>query len=133
MCSPCPTPPPPSLNVTVQQFQAFFAGDANFASTSSTLIQFWLDQAPPFFDICRWDDLLVSGVLYWIAHQITWAIKNSAQPLTDDTSRQQAGQVGFGRDSKLLNDEANNPYLETNYGRQYLYYMRFVGAGATAL
>lgn len=115
---------------TIASFRAMFP---EFANTADSVIQAWIANATPFFNVCRWDDLLAIGVCNWVAHQITLAAANAAQPLTDDTTMQKAGPLQYSRDAKLVNAEAENPYLRTTYGQQYLYYMRFVGAGAVAL
>lgn len=115
---------------TLAQFRAQFP---EFSAIPDASVVFWLALAVPFFDPCRWDDLLQLGVLYWVAHQITLASANAAQPLTDDTTMQKAGPVTYSRDPKLVNAEADDPYLRTTYGQQYRYYMKFVGAGAIAL
>ncbi len=115
---------------TFAQFVALFP---EFASLPSATFNAWLSNATPFFNQGRWADLLTLGVCYWIAHSITLANANSVQPMTDDTSGQKAGDVSYQRDSKLVNAEADDPYMRTTYGQQYRYYMKQVGAGATAL
>lgn len=111
----------------------FIVAFPEFANIATAKIQSWIDRAQPFFNPQRWDDLLCDGVMYWVAHSLQLAMANADQPLTDDTSSQTAGPVSYQRDSKLLNAEADNPYLKTAYGQQYLYYQRMVGAGAIAL
>jgi hypothetical protein len=118
------------MTVTPSSFQAQFP---EFASTPQTLIQTWLTASVPFFNTDRWDDLLDLGVAYWVAHQIVAAQQNAAAQTTDDTIMQKEGDVSYQRDSVLVNRIADNPYLSTPYGKQYLYYMKFVGAGGIAL
>jgi hypothetical protein len=126
----CPPQPPANINVTPQQFQTQFP---EFQNVTQAMIQMWISAAPPFFNVQRWGDLLNLGVLFWVAHQIKLGQANADQPLTDDSTMQKAGDVSYMRDSKLVNAQAENPYMRTTYGQQYLYYMRLVGAGATAL
>jgi hypothetical protein len=115
---------------TLAQFRLQFP---EFASTPDATILNWLALADPFFDQARWGTWLTLGVLYWVAHQIKLASQNALNGFTDDTTSQREGDVGFSRDSKLVNDEAHNPYLQTVYGQQYYRYARMVGAGAIAL
>lgn len=114
-------------------FAQFVAAFPEFATLPESTFNFWLANATPFFNQGRWADLLTLGVCYWIAHSITLANANSVQPMTDDTSGQKAGDVSYQRDSKLVNAEADDPYMRTTYGQQYRAYMKMVGAGATAL
>lgn len=125
-----PTGPVPSISVTVAQFRAQFP---EFSYVTDAVIQNWITKATPFFDPIRWDDLLNLGVMYWVAHQITLATANATQPLTDDSTMQKAGDVSYQRDSRLVNAQAEDPYMRTTYGQMYRYYMRYVGAGAIAL
>jgi hypothetical protein len=118
------------MTVTPSSFQAQFP---EFASTSQTLIQTWITASVTFFNTDRWDDLLDLGVAYWVAHQIVDAQQDAIAPVTDDTVMQKEGDVSYQRDSVLVNRIADNPYLSTKYGRKYLYYMKFVGAGGVAL
>jgi|GEM_PF-2926389 hypothetical protein len=118
------------MAVTPSSFQAQFP---EFASLTAAQIQFWLDQSDSFFDATRWDDLLDLGVSYWVAHQLVSATQDAAVQVTDDTVQQKAGDVSYQRDSTLVNRIADNPYLSTSYGKKYLYYMKFVGAGGIAL
>jgi hypothetical protein len=118
------------MSVTPSSFQEMFP---EFASTPVASIQSWITASGPFFDPQRWDDLLDLGVSYWVAHQIVSAQQNAAQQATDDTIQQKEGDVSYQRDSVLVNRIADNPYLATSYGKQYLYYMKFVGAGGVAL
>lgn len=120
----------PAALPTVTSFRALFP---EFQATADAAIQTWIDASGPFFNVSRWDDLLTLGVSYWTAHQLMLAGANAAQPLTDDTTMQKAGDVSFQRDAQLVNAEAKNPYMRTAYGQQYLYYMRMAGAGGVAV
>ena len=114
-------------------YAQFIAQFPEFANISPYVVNNWLDLANPFFDQGRWDDMLTLGVLYWVAHQIQDSMANATQPLTDDSISQKAGEVSYSRDSKLMNAQADNPYLKTYYGQQYWKYARLVGAGGAAL
>jgi uncharacterized protein DUF4054 len=114
-------------------YAQFIAQFPEFANISASVVNNWLGLAVPFFNQPRWDDMLTLGVLYWVAHQIQSAMANASQPLTDDTDMQKAGDLSYSRDSKLMNAEADNPYLTTAYGRQYWKYARLVGTGGIAL
>jgi hypothetical protein len=114
----------------LSDFRAMFP---TLTKYSDEAVNFWLGQADPFFDQDRWDDVLVIGVLNWVAHQLVLVDANAAQGLTDDGSVKKVGDISKTRDSELMNKQADNPYYRTPYGQQYLYYQSYVGAGATVV
>jgi hypothetical protein len=104
-----------------------------FQVTTDAVIQFWIDKSVPFFNAERWDDLLDQGVGNWVAHSITLTKANAGQQITDDAIMKKVGDIQKSRDASLMLKQADNPYMRTTYGQQYLYYMRYVGAGGTAV
>ena len=91
----------------------------------------WLTLATPFFDQCRWDDLLFMGMQYWVAHMLQMSTANAAnvgKPF-DDAVMKKVGDIAKSRDPKLLQLQMENTYMRTPYGQQYVMYRQLVGIG----
>jgi hypothetical protein len=96
-------------------------------------VNMWLNQATPFFDPDRWDDLLFLGMLYWTAHQLVISKANSTQQLTDDGLTKKVGDISKTRDTELMNKQADDPYYRTGYGQMYRSYAQLAGMGGVAV
>lgn len=111
-------------------FQALFP---ELAVVTQDKFTFFLTMSTPMFNRDRWDDLLLPGTLYWIAHTYVLSIANATQQTTDDVIMKKIRDVQKQRDGMLMNKEADNPYYRTTYGQQYLYYLDLVGMGGIAV
>jgi hypothetical protein len=96
-------------------------------------VNMWLTQADPFFDKCRWDDLLFLGMLYWTAHQLVVNKQNSLSQNFDDAITKKVGDIMKTRSEKLMLQQMNDPYQRTLYGQQYQSYVCLVGIGGYTL
>jgi hypothetical protein len=97
---------------------------------------FWLSLSDEQFDQCRWDGLYFVGVLYWIAHSATAGTltgSTGANAAFDTTIMKKVGDVQKQRSAELLKMVADDPYMSTLYGQQYLYYAGLVGMGGIAV
>lgn len=105
------------------------------AKVNEAKFTFWLSLSDPQFDQGRWDDLYFVGVLYWIAHSATVGTLNAGNPsgAFDDTIMKKVGDVQKQRAAELIMMQANDPYMRTIYGQQYLYYASLVGMGGVAV
>lgn len=119
--------------ITPSDFKTEFPA---FANTDDAKIQYWLDKSDPYFNIPRWGDLYDDGLGNWVAHQLTMQIlqgTTSAAGVADDANMKKVGNVQKGRDSMLMNKAADEPYYKTQYGQQFMYLRKFVGAGGMAV
>lgn len=115
---------------TLADFRAQFP---ELSAKTDAQVNLWLGQSDPFFDQGRWDDMLFIGMLYWVAHQLVVVTANAGTQLIDDSVMKKVGDIAKSRDPTLILKLAQNPYLRTAYGQQYLDYQRLVGIGGFAV
>lgn len=121
--------------MTPAEFKARFP---EFASETDQRVQLFIDDADPLFDQERWGDLYPAGVANLVAHEIVMANAQTVaagklSKLSTDTLTKKVGDVQVGKDTMLLNKQAENPYLRTLYGQKYLNYRKIVGLGAVSV
>jgi hypothetical protein len=116
--------------LTYEQFQARLP---EFASTPTDTITNYINEAQPFFDTVRWDDLLFLGVVFWVAHYITLDAANANSQLTDDSVMKKVGDISKSRSAKLVELEADDDFYRTNYGGRYLKLKYLVSRGGMAV
>jgi hypothetical protein len=120
--------------MTPTEFKSRFPA---FASQTSQSIQDYLTLAVPFFDVDRWGGFYSEGLANWVAHNIVTdnvlAADSISDPDAGNVTEKHVGPVGMTMDSKLLNKQADDPYMTTRYGQRYRRLARLVGAGGTAV
>jgi hypothetical protein len=108
-----------------------------FAAETPARIQSFIDRADPFFDVARWGDLYSEGLGNFVAHSLFQANLAASNPGSVGTSglaiKKKVGDVEVGYSDAIQTKVLSNPYLKTAYGQQYLYLLRTVGIGATAV
>lgn len=116
-----------------------------FASEKAEVIQRHIDDAEEEFDVSRWEGHYVRGLRNWVAHSIVMEkrrIAAGAQAIAGDLTSQTIETVGGGglggsrvtkaRSADAVARAADNPYYESQYGKEYLRLARLVGMGAFA-
>lgn len=120
--------------MTPSEFQAQFP-DGEFALLSEDYVQKFLDAAAPFFDVGRWNTFYSEGLACYVAHAIVVskarAARGIAQMNTGNVTEKHVGPVGASFDSELLNRQATDTFLTTDYGRRYCELRDLVGLGGT--
>lgn len=121
--------------MTPTEFKARFP---EFSSETNDRVQLFINDADPLFDQARWDDLYPVGLANLVAHELVVANVQTAAAgqigkLSNDTLTKKVGDVQSGKDSMLLNKQAENPYMRTTYGQKYLNLRKLVGAGGVAV
>lgn len=105
-----------------------------FVAELDSRVQFFIDDAIPFFDVERWDDTYPIGIAYFVAHALTMAntrVANGAA--VDDETSVTAGELSVTRSAQLIMAQAETEYLKTIYGQTYWLLAKRVGRGAVAL
>jgi hypothetical protein len=119
--------------LTPAQFKTRFPA---FDSTADERVQIFIDISVKNMDESRWDDLYLEGLGLLTAHKITIADRQDTGALgasADDTTSQKAGDVSYTRDAGMLLKQAENPYMSTTYGQEYLFLVKQVGIGALSV
>lgn len=121
--------------MTPSDFKTLFP---EFTTETDARVQLFIDRADPHFDIERWDDLYPEGVANFVAHNMALANAQTAQggsvgAMSNDNMLKKVGDIQVMKDTGLLNKQAENPFMRTLYGQQYLYLRRIVGMGASAV
>lgn len=121
--------------MTPTEFKARFP---EFSSETDDRVQLFINDADPLFDQARWDDLYPVGLANLVAHELVVANEQTAAAgkisrLANDTLTKKVGDVQVGKDTMLLNKQAENPYMRTSYGQKYLNLRKLVGMGGVAV
>lgn len=112
-----------------------------FAAEDDDRIQFFIDDADPFFDVCRWGGFYEVGIANFVAHELVVANADAAAAaaggasagMSNNTTTKKVDMVQVTRDATLLQAEANDPYMRTVYGQRYVELRDQVGMGAVAV
>jgi Protein of unknown function (DUF4054) len=90
--------------------------------------------ATPWFNLDRWGAFYSEGLANWVAHTIVTSKPGFAATLAGDGAQtdKQVGSVRVGRSAKLLERQADDPFMTTGYGRRYRYLAKLAGMGAVA-
>ena len=120
--------------MTPSEFQGQFP-DGEFDSLDGNYIQKFLDAAVPFFDVGRWGLFYSEGLRNYVAHTIVVskarAARGIAQMDQGNTTEKHVGLVGKTMDSELINKQATDTFMLTDYGRRYCELRDMVGLGGT--
>jgi hypothetical protein len=127
--------------VTPTEFRACFPdGDFNLsgdASLTDGYIQKFLDAADPLFNVSLWTSAgyYSEGLAMYVADRIQASKRRKARGLAHPdngaTTEKHVGPVGASFDSELLNKQAGDALLGTDYGRRYCELRDMVGLGGT--
>ena len=124
--------------MTPSEFRAQFPdGEFNDAtSLPDTYVQKFLDLAVPSFDVNRWGPKFSEGFACYVAHSIVVskarATRGIAQMNTGALTEKHVGPVGATYDSQLLNKQAGDTFMLTDYGRRYCELRDLVGLGGSS-
>lgn len=126
--------------MTPSEFRQQFP-EGEFNSTSSfpdDYVQQKLDLADPMFNVERWKAAghYSEGLSCYVAASIVVgkarAARGIAQMNTGNVTEKHVGPVGVTFDSQLLNKQADDTLMLTDYGRRYCELRDMVGLGGTA-
>lgn len=106
-----------------------------FATVDITFIQTFIDDADPFFSLCRWGNFYEQGVSNFVAHNLTLALATADSGDGSQTARisKQIGDVSVTYSAAMIDRYAKDPFARTTYGQKYRYLARLVGMGAVAV
>lgn len=111
-----------------------------FSAVTDDRLNYLIEKADPYFDVCRWGDFLEDGVIYWIAHRLFMdqvREKQAKNPLAFANSfavtNKSVGDVSVGRDAGLLAKAYDSEYNLSPYGQLFLNLRKKVGIGALAV
>jgi hypothetical protein len=115
--------------MTPAEFKAIIPA---LAGEDPALITATIALAAPWFAVDRWGDFYSEGLANWVAHTIVTGKPGYAATLAGDGAQtdKQVGSVRVGRSAKLLERQADDPFLATGYGRRYRYLAKLAGMGA---
>lgn len=120
--------------MTPAEFQTAFP---QFENVEVPILQRHIDDADPFFDVSRWGDKYARGFGNFVAHHLELELrKRGVAPGTssaNDATEKQVGSVRIRRSDKLVEMQAQNPFLKTEYGQIYWQLAEQVGAGMLAV
>ena len=120
--------------MTPSEFRDQFPG-GEFNDTSllpDGTIQRYLDLSAPAFNVRRWGNWYSEGLANCTAHRIVVDQARKARGLKVDsgaTTEKHVGPVGTTFDGNLLNKQARDTFLTTDYGRRYCELRDMVGKG----
>jgi hypothetical protein len=124
--------------VTPSEFRARFP-DGEFNDTTSlpdNYVQKFLDGAGPMFNLDRWGLKFSEGFACYVAHSIVVskarATRGIAQMNAGALTEKHVGPVGATYDSQLLNKQAGDTFMLTDYGRRYCELRDMVGLGGSS-
>ena len=112
---------------------AFLAYLPEFAGAVADDVQRALDKAAPCFNVVRWGSSYAEGIANLAAHFYVGdrARRARAAAVVDggNITEKHVGSVGASFDSQILNKQATDPFMTTDYGRQYCFLRDKVGHG----
>jgi Protein of unknown function (DUF4054) len=105
----------------------FIAAFPEFASESEARISALMALAGPYFDVARWGAFYSAGLGNFVAHRL--ATQNAGRLGADaTTTEERVGELSAATDVKVALDD---PFLTTQYGREYRMLANMIGAGGT--
>lgn len=109
-----------------------------FVAEPEARVQMFIDDADPAFNVCYWGGFYEVGLANYVAHNLAIAnylatVGSSAAKMSTDTIEKKVDMVSVKKSEILINAAASNPYMRTQYGQQYLYYLDLIGVGAVAV
>ena len=123
--------------MTPSEFRAQFP-EGEFNSLDSfpdDYVQQKLDMAVPMFNVNRWKDsgFYSEGVANYVAHTIVVgkarAARGTSQINSGNVTEKHVGPVGATYDGELLNLQAKDTMMTSDYGRRYCELRDLVGMG----
>lgn len=121
--------------MTPSVFKAQFP-DGEFNSLTEEYIQKFLDLAAPMFNVARWGSFYTEGFACYVANSIVVskarAARGISQPNAGNMTAKNVGPVGASYDAQLLNQQAHDTALATDYGRRYCELRDMVGMGGVS-
>jgi hypothetical protein len=120
--------------MTLGEFRQLYP---EFASELDTRIQYYLDEASYFMETCRWSHWYEKGLGLYAAHQIALAnsLSNGTAAIDEagGFTSKRVGDIALAKDGSFFNKQADNPFMRTVYGQQWVYYQKLAGSGAVAV
>jgi hypothetical protein len=119
--------------MTLSDFRTRFP---EFDSTPDATVQAKIDEADDMFDPIGWDDLLDTGMGYYVAHLLAMSSLSGSSPsnvFLDDAVSKKVGDIQKSRDPDLMQQAVDNPLIRTTYGQMYMYYRGLIGGGAMSV
>lgn len=132
------------MAITVAEFKARFPEFTD----SDDRIQLFINDATPFFDLCRWGNFYAVGFANFVAHNLALSNQRIAdaaasgvsggaslnsQAITSERVGDVAVTYGSNTSGNGRTNVMDNPYMKTTYGQVYYKYVRLAGLGAVAV
>lgn len=123
------------------QFRSNFPEFSDVARYPVSQLTFWSGIAEKMLDEDVWDNMYESGVMLYVAHEVTLAAQNvkvatnggvpggASGPMNSKT----VGSVSVGYDTTQTAEKDAGWWNLTTYGKQFYRLMRMFGAGAIQL
>lgn len=103
-----------------------------FKDVTDAVITPQITASAPYFDIARWGAFLNEGVGNWVAHRIVEGgldVVDGMSGTSNDITSKDDKAIKVSMSEKLLERQADDPYMTTSYGRRYRYLSRIAGMG----
>lgn len=110
-----------------------------FNAEENDRIQLFIDNAGPFFDVCRWADWYDEGLANYVAHKLTMANRRAALGSGpgmgggDTAIGKKVGDLSIQRSDAALLMNMKDSFQATSYGQEYRRLARMVGLGMRAV
>jgi len=118
----------------------FIADFPEFDSEKSAVIDRHIAYADEFFDEGRWGGYLARGLGNWVAHSIVMEKRRKAAgpvamagDVVTKTLESPAGRTSVSRGADSVGRLQANPYLESQYGKEYVRLRDEIGMGGVAV
>jgi hypothetical protein len=123
------------MTVTIASFRATFAAFQDALKYPDPIIQFWLDLAVMRHNADRWGELLDTGLMLYVAHELSVDAASVTAPgaapgqVAGTITSRSVGGVSYSRENgAYMGDDAGYMNM-TTYGLRWWRLMRLVGAG----
>ena len=114
-----------------------------FKDETDERVQFFIDDAQPYFNVDLWGTFYAQGLCFYVAHQFfvsnMYAKAGDGKAATLETvggvTSKKVGDLQKNYSDGMATAMMNDPYLLSPYGREYLRLRRLIGGalGASAV
>jgi Protein of unknown function (DUF4054) len=125
----------------ISQFRSSFPEFADIVKYPDAQISFWATLATAQVNPCRWKSQTTTGIMLYVAHEITLAAQNQRAGVNGGTpgamsgpaSSKTVGSVTVAYDTQQTAEKDAGWWNLTTYGKQFIRLARIFGVGAVQL